>query len=156
MYVVSCMKARNFKDPYSNCELQKVEELEATRKDLEATLQESQGDNRCDHVLSSLVSIIKPVMSQLYPTPWYARGHLDNHSWSTETSRHLKVWMGTTCDIFVSKSPLWHSVCDSIFCQSAPFCTLLAPRRWQLCVRTLSQDVMMAKSEHICTLGQVV
>ena len=63
------MNTRNFKDPYSNCELQKVEELEATRKDLEATLQESQGDNRCDHVLSSLVSIIKPVMSQLYPTP---------------------------------------------------------------------------------------
>ena len=66
---VSCMKTRNFKDPYSNCEIQKVEELEATQKDLEATLQESQGDNRCDHVLSSLVLIMKPLMSQLYPTP---------------------------------------------------------------------------------------
>ena len=58
---------------------------------------------------------MKPLMSQSYPTPWYARGHLDNHSWSTETSRHLKVWMGTTCDTFVSKGPLWHSVCDSFF-----------------------------------------
>ena len=66
---ISCMNTRCFKAPYSNCEIQKVEELEATQKDLEATLQESQGDNRFDHVLSALASIMKPLMSQSYPTP---------------------------------------------------------------------------------------
>ena len=66
---ISCFHMGNVKAPYSNCEIPKVEELEATRKDLEATLQESQGDNRCDHDLSLLASIIKPVMSQIYQTP---------------------------------------------------------------------------------------